>query len=165
MLRQVALVRTDVSEELSTSFIRVTRIVELGATLAVTSKQLTLRRNTKSPNCRSLQEPRGVTSQKTPMFKWFLIIFLCFQIFVLNSISWYFLFCYFLQHNGIEIWARPITPVYQNYFSYAVAFLNRRTDGTPSDVAVTLRELGLLNPGGYSVDVRYFWSKCFWQSL
>jgi alpha-N-acetylgalactosaminidase len=61
----------------------------------------------------------------------------------------------YLQHNGIEIWARPITPVYQNYFSYAVAFLNRRTDGTPSDVAVTLRELGLSNPGGYSVDVRY----------
>jgi hypothetical protein len=37
MLRRVALVRTDVSEELSTSFIRVTRIDELGITLAVTS--------------------------------------------------------------------------------------------------------------------------------
>jgi len=61
----------------------------------------------------------------------------------------------YLQHNGIEIWARPITPVYQNYFSYAVAFVNRRTDGTPSDVAVTLRELGLMNPGGYSVEVTY----------
>jgi hypothetical protein len=36
MLRRVALVRTDVSEELSTSFIRVTRIGELGTTLAVT---------------------------------------------------------------------------------------------------------------------------------
>jgi hypothetical protein len=35
MLRRVALVRTDVSEELSASFIRVTRIGELGATLAV----------------------------------------------------------------------------------------------------------------------------------
>jgi hypothetical protein len=33
----VALVRTDVSEELIASFIRVTRIVELGTTLAVTS--------------------------------------------------------------------------------------------------------------------------------
>jgi hypothetical protein len=30
MLRRVALVRTDVSEELSASFIRVTRIAELG---------------------------------------------------------------------------------------------------------------------------------------
>jgi hypothetical protein len=44
MLRRVALVRTDVSEELSASFIRVTRIGELG-TLAVTSNQCgTLRR-------------------------------------------------------------------------------------------------------------------------
>jgi hypothetical protein len=47
MLRRVALVRTDVSEELSASFIRVTRIDELGATLAVTSNRRTLRRNTK----------------------------------------------------------------------------------------------------------------------
>jgi hypothetical protein len=37
MLRRVALVRTDVSEELSASFIRVTRIGELETTLAVTS--------------------------------------------------------------------------------------------------------------------------------
>jgi hypothetical protein len=37
MLRRVALVRTDVSEELSASFIRVKRIVELGTTLALTS--------------------------------------------------------------------------------------------------------------------------------
>jgi hypothetical protein len=37
MLRRVALVRTDVSEELSVSIIRVTRIGKLGTTLAVTS--------------------------------------------------------------------------------------------------------------------------------
>jgi hypothetical protein len=42
MLRRVALVRTDVSEELSTSFIRVTRIGELGTTLAATSNRCTL---------------------------------------------------------------------------------------------------------------------------
>jgi hypothetical protein len=41
MLRRVALVRTDVSEEFSASIIRVTRIGELG-TLAVTSDRLTL---------------------------------------------------------------------------------------------------------------------------
>jgi hypothetical protein len=35
MLRRVALVRTDVSEELSGSIIRVTRIGELGTTLAI----------------------------------------------------------------------------------------------------------------------------------
>jgi hypothetical protein len=39
ILRSVALVRTDVSEELSASFIRVTRIGELGTTLAVTSNR------------------------------------------------------------------------------------------------------------------------------
>jgi hypothetical protein len=48
MLRRVALVRTDVSEELSSSFMRVTRICEVGTTLAVTSNRRTLRRNTKS---------------------------------------------------------------------------------------------------------------------
>jgi hypothetical protein len=37
MLCHMALVRTDVSEELSASFIRVTRIGELGTTLAVIS--------------------------------------------------------------------------------------------------------------------------------
>jgi hypothetical protein len=37
ILRRVAFVRTDVSEELSASFIRVTRLGELGTTLAVTS--------------------------------------------------------------------------------------------------------------------------------
>jgi hypothetical protein len=47
MLRRVALVRTDVLEELSFSFIRVTRIGELGTTLAVTSNRRTLRRNAK----------------------------------------------------------------------------------------------------------------------
>jgi hypothetical protein len=45
MLRRVALVRTDVSEELSVSFIRVTRIGELGTTQAATSNRRTLRRN------------------------------------------------------------------------------------------------------------------------
>jgi hypothetical protein len=42
MLRRVALVKTDVSEELSDSFIRVARIVEIGTTLAVTSNRRTL---------------------------------------------------------------------------------------------------------------------------
>jgi hypothetical protein len=43
MLRRVALVRTDASEELRASFIRVTRIGELGTTLAVTAHLLFLR--------------------------------------------------------------------------------------------------------------------------
>jgi hypothetical protein len=81
MLRRVALVITDVSGELSASFIRVTRIGELGTTLAVTSDRRTLRRNTNTDCChpdeggtkflrksRILQEPQGVTSQKTQFF-------------------------------------------------------------------------------------------------
>jgi hypothetical protein len=59
MLRHVALVRTEVSEEISVSFFRVTGINELGTTLAVTSNRRTLRRNT---------QPHGVTTQKTPFF-------------------------------------------------------------------------------------------------
>jgi hypothetical protein len=47
MLHRAALVRTDISEEHSASFIRVTRIGKLGITLAVTGNQRTLRRNTK----------------------------------------------------------------------------------------------------------------------
>jgi hypothetical protein len=43
MLHHVVLVKTDVSEELSASFIRVTRIGELGTTLAITSNRRTLR--------------------------------------------------------------------------------------------------------------------------
>jgi hypothetical protein len=54
----VALVITDVSEELSASFIRVTRIGELGTTLAVTSNRRTLRRI-----CRHLRE--NLMSYKT----------------------------------------------------------------------------------------------------
>jgi hypothetical protein len=52
MLRRVALVSTDVSEELGSSFIRVTGIGELGTTLP--------------PKRRILQELHGVTSQETP---------------------------------------------------------------------------------------------------
>jgi hypothetical protein len=42
MLRRVALVRTDVSEEISASIIRVTKIGELGTTSTVTSNRNTL---------------------------------------------------------------------------------------------------------------------------
>jgi hypothetical protein len=47
LLRHVALERTDVSEEPGASFIRVTKIGELGTTQAPTSNQCTLRINTK----------------------------------------------------------------------------------------------------------------------
>jgi hypothetical protein len=62
MLRRVGVICSDVSEGLMGSFLRGTRIGELGTTLAATSNRRTLRRNTK------YQEPHGVTSQKTQFF-------------------------------------------------------------------------------------------------
>jgi hypothetical protein len=47
MLRSVALVSTDVSEEYSASFIKLPRLGELGTTLALTNNRRTLRRNIK----------------------------------------------------------------------------------------------------------------------
>jgi hypothetical protein len=52
MLRRVALVIADVSEEISASFIRVTRIGEIGTTLAATS------------NRRRLPFSLGISSQR-----------------------------------------------------------------------------------------------------
>jgi hypothetical protein len=46
LLRRVAIIRTDVSEEPGASFIRVTKIGEFGTTQAATSNRRTLRRNT-----------------------------------------------------------------------------------------------------------------------
>jgi hypothetical protein len=98
MLRRAALVRTDVSEELSASFISVTSINELGTTLAIYSNRRKLWRNTwyffaacvgyyirltflvhrflspwwrrryVPPKRQFLQEPHGVTSQKMAFF-------------------------------------------------------------------------------------------------
>jgi hypothetical protein len=62
MLRRVALVRTDVSEKPSASLIGVTRIGELGTTLAATSTRRTLRRNTKSPLGISSQRVSGAVT-------------------------------------------------------------------------------------------------------
>jgi hypothetical protein len=77
MLRRVALVRTDVSKELSVSFIMVIRIGELGissqnasgATWADVPSSpilLTLMKEALSSSETSVQEQHGVTSQKTP---------------------------------------------------------------------------------------------------
>jgi hypothetical protein len=82
LLRRVALVRTDVSEEPGASFIRVTKISELGTTQAATSNKRTLRTSVASckflspwwrrrqvpPKRRFLQQTHGVTTQKTPFF-------------------------------------------------------------------------------------------------
>ena len=46
-------------------------------------------------------------------------------------------------------------PVFRGKYSYAIVFLNRRTDGTPSEVSVTLRELGLDHGDGYHITDLY----------
>jgi hypothetical protein len=51
MLRRVALVRTDVSEEPSASFIRVTRISELEITLAAISNRRTSSQRASVASC------------------------------------------------------------------------------------------------------------------
>lgn len=57
-----------------------------------------------------------------------------------------------LLKNNIEVWARPITPNTEaGEYSYAVAFVSRRTDGAPYSIKVTLKELGLKNTKGYKV--------------
>jgi hypothetical protein len=86
MLRRVALVRTDVSEKLSASIIRVKTISELETTLAVSSnsKQLLLVAANLVPSSLILlilimgailhpkrlflQQPHGATSQKSAFF-------------------------------------------------------------------------------------------------
>lgn len=46
---------------------------------------------------------------------------------------------------------KPVLPKFGSSYSAAVAVLNRRSDGTPSEVAVPLRELGLDSDVGYNV--------------
>jgi hypothetical protein len=62
MLRRVALVRTDVSEELNASIIRMTRIGELGTALAVTITD-SCHPYDGGVKRRFLQEPHGITSE------------------------------------------------------------------------------------------------------
>jgi hypothetical protein len=64
MLRREALVRTDVSEEHSASIISVSRIGELGTTLAVASNRRKMRRNTK---CRGTNYSHSVC---IAVFEW-----------------------------------------------------------------------------------------------
>jgi len=55
------------------------------------------------------------------------------------------------KKSGVEIWTKPVLPEINGQRSMAIAFLNRRTDGTPTKVNVVLRELGLSSPIGYTV--------------
>ncbi|XP_050441330.1 alpha-N-acetylgalactosaminidase-like [Adelges cooleyi] len=53
--------------------------------------------------------------------------------------------------QGIDIWAKPIEPIDEEYYSYALAFVNRRTMGTPFVYEISLKNLGLTNPKGYII--------------
>jgi hypothetical protein len=66
LLRHVALVRTDVSEEPGASFIRVTKIGELGATQAATSNQPMLQRITKAPGSSETSVLTRATRRNNP---------------------------------------------------------------------------------------------------
>jgi hypothetical protein len=71
MLRRVALVRIDVSDELSASFMKVTRIDELVTSSVVTSSPILvtlMKEALSSSERRFLQEPHGVISQRTQFF-------------------------------------------------------------------------------------------------
>jgi hypothetical protein len=70
MLRRVALVSADISEELRASFIRVTRIGEVGTTLAVTS---VLARVTR----RHIPEDSILHSHRRENLKSYLVVFVC----------------------------------------------------------------------------------------
>lgn len=59
------------------------------------------------------------------------------------------------QDKGIDIWTRPVEPFNNGYHSYAVAFVSRRVDGAPYPYNITLEDLGLKNPNGYSIVVSY----------
>lgn len=53
--------------------------------------------------------------------------------------------------NGIEVWIRPVLPLVGNEYSYAVAFVSRRTDGHGYGFQFTLANLELKNQYGYEV--------------
>jgi hypothetical protein len=109
----VALARTNVEEELGASFIRVTRIGELGTTLAVTS------------NRRMLQEPHGITSQKMPFF-----IVTAVETSNLKYCLWYVAPCWSLRadvldecclylQGGRNLQARNVSRINTNYMKGA----------------------------------------------
>ncbi|KAJ6646534.1 Alpha-N-acetylgalactosaminidase [Pseudolycoriella hygida] len=51
--------------------------------------------------------------------------------------------------NNIEIWARPILPKNNDFYSFAVAYVSHRTDGAPFKIQFNLTEIGLTNSHGY----------------
>ncbi|XP_069680372.1 alpha-N-acetylgalactosaminidase-like [Periplaneta americana] len=59
------------------------------------------------------------------------------------------------RESDIEVWTRPISPVVDANFSFAVAIVSHRTDGYPYPKTVTLKDIGLTNPNGYVFEDLY----------
>ncbi|XP_025407951.1 alpha-N-acetylgalactosaminidase-like [Sipha flava] len=55
------------------------------------------------------------------------------------------------EDQGIEVWMRPIEPTKAEYYSFAIAFVSRRTIGTPFLYTTTLNKLQMKNPFGYKI--------------
>lgn len=55
--------------------------------------------------------------------------------------------------NNIETWIRPIEPIVNGEYSYAVAFVSRRTDGAPYGFFYKLEDLKLNSTLDYSIYV------------
>ncbi|XP_050536028.1 alpha-N-acetylgalactosaminidase-like [Daktulosphaira vitifoliae] len=55
------------------------------------------------------------------------------------------------RDKGIDMWTRKIEPIRNGQYSYAVAFVSRRVDGAPYPYNITLQDLGLVNPEGYTI--------------
>lgn len=59
------------------------------------------------------------------------------------------------RDQDIDIWSRPVGPVYNGICSCAVAFVSRRADGAPHSYKITVEHLGMLNPNGYTIKNLY----------
>ncbi|XP_050536026.1 alpha-N-acetylgalactosaminidase-like [Daktulosphaira vitifoliae] len=55
------------------------------------------------------------------------------------------------RDKEIDIWTRPVEPVHNGYYSYAVAFVSRRSDGAPFAYKILLKHLRLDSPNGYTI--------------
>lgn len=60
------------------------------------------------------------------------------------------------QDLDIDIWTRPVEPVCNGNYSYAVAFVSRRSDGTPTPYKISVKHLGLEHHAGYTVKVKNY---------
>lgn len=54
----------------------------------------------------------------------------------------------------IQFWVRPISPIVESQYSYAVAWVSKRDDGAPYTISYKPADLGLNHTHGYLVNVR-----------